>query len=72
MSKSILLPKEIHNRLTEEYKRILSEAPGNPWMTFSEFIVAVVRLGEKRFTEMAETNPSGLAELLAFFNKEAV
>jgi len=72
MGKTVSIPEEIHTRLTEEYKRMLSESPRNPWMTFSEFIVAVVRLGEKRFTELADKNAMGLGEFLKFIESELV
>lgn len=70
MSENIVIPKDIHDQLIEEYERLASESGKNPWMTFSEFIVAVVKLGEKRFMELAEKNRLGLGEFLKFIEAE--
>jgi len=70
MSKNIVVPKGIYDDLRKEYRRMRSEAPSNPWMTFGEFIVAVFKLGAKRFMELAEKNELGLVEFLKFVEAE--
>lgn len=70
MSKNIAVPKGIYDDLRKEYRRIRSKASENPWMTFSEFVVAVFRLGTKRFMELADKNKLGLAEFLKFIEAE--
>ena len=70
MNKNIPIPKDIHDRLAKEYRRMLAESRRNPWMTFPEFIVAVIKLGERKFMELAGKNPIGLAEFLDFVENE--
>lgn len=72
MSENIVIPKDIHDRLREEYDRLRSEAPKNPWMTFPEFVIAIFKLGAKRFTELADENAMGLGEFLKFIENELV
>lgn len=72
MNKNIMVPKGVYDDLRRAYDRFCSEAPENPWMTFGEFVVAVFRLGAKRFMELAEKNELGLNEFLKFIEAELV
>jgi hypothetical protein len=70
ISRSIAVPREFYDDLREEYRRMRSKAPSNPWLTFEEFAAIALRLGAKRFAELASKNLLGLTEFLKFLERE--